>query len=122
MSGTTFKQIDVLADQPDITPAHWHILNAPRPLFGHKTWKGEFRNGVHYAGVAPDGEHAAEYLRENRMLDAVLLRFVTYEDVKLWADNHLAVNGYGMTASEFTIEECWQSYCASGAGSREVEI
>ena len=118
----TIKQIDVLADWPDIAPAGWHVFNAPRPIYGHLYWDGDFRHGKFYAAVNPAKRDAAGYIHENRDLDAVLLRFVAESDVRAWADAYLLNHGYAKDANDFTIDECWQSYCAAGAGERQVEI
>ena len=39
--------------RPADIPADWTIYNAPRPLYGHKRWQGDFRHGIFFAAVAP---------------------------------------------------------------------
>lgn len=45
----------------DLAGRGWTVYNAPRPLMGAETWTGEFRHGVFYAAVPPDGDLADEF-------------------------------------------------------------
>lgn len=58
----------------------WEIWNAPRPIYGHVQWTGEFRHGVFYAGIDPDEEYADKWRRENISLDAWKLEYVTKQE------------------------------------------
>ena len=53
------------------------LWNAPRPLYGTETYKGEFSHGVFYAVVKPDDENAERWREENRRLNAWQVEFVS---------------------------------------------
>lgn len=60
-------------------PEGWIVMNAPRPLLGTKTVKGEFECGRFYAAIDPTDPMADAYLSENVKLDARLLVAVSRE-------------------------------------------
>ena len=61
-------------------PENWIICNAPRPLYGHTTWTGDFIGGIFYAAIDPDCECASRYLHDNAELDAREIVFVTQDE------------------------------------------
>jgi hypothetical protein len=73
---------------PEEIPADWLIFNAPRPLYGDRTWIGPFCSGVFYAAVDPSGDGTAAYIKMDRELDAVLIRWVTEAEIREWADTY----------------------------------
>lgn len=68
----------------------WTIYNAPRPLYGHQIWQGEFKHGKFYAAVSPEGDpidelgDAKEFHRRNVELDGWICKWVTAEQVDAW--------------------------------------
>ena len=91
----TIPQVAVIGERPTHTPegveipAGWPIHNAPRPLYGNLTWvqpQAPFRSfGWFFAATDPaapderDARYNAEYVEENRRLDARELVFVSDE-------------------------------------------
>lgn len=67
-------------------PAGWLVFNAPRPLYGDRTWIGPFSKGVFYAAIDPTEDAAAANVEANRDLDAALIRWVTEAEIREWAD------------------------------------
>lgn len=52
-------------------PEHWLVMNAARPLLGHRLLEGgEFLAGRFYAAIDPADSMAARYAEENHKLDA----------------------------------------------------
>ena len=47
--------------RPADIPADWTFYNAPRPLYGHKRWQGDFRHGIFFAAVMPEGDPTDEF-------------------------------------------------------------
>ena len=70
-----------IGDRPSEAPAGHLIFNAPRPIYGHKDWEGDFNHGVFYAAVDPNGDRADWMIEENRSLDAWILEFRTKEQI-----------------------------------------
>lgn len=74
----TIQTRTIIAQQPAHLPApHWHIYNAPRPLYGHLTWQGEFVSGIFYAAVCDLAEDAERLTDLNRRDAAVELCYVS---------------------------------------------
>ncbi|GEM_PF-5957298 len=69
--------VSIANDQtPKDIPENWIVFNAPRPLYGHKDWQGEFGHGRFYAAVDPDGDRAAWMIEQNKSLDGWI-----YQDI-----------------------------------------
>ena len=80
-------------------PPHWTIYNAPRPLFGHMNWTGDFITGLFYAAIDPNGPGAEEDTERNRAFNAVIVNYVT--DLE-WEQ---AVTAYGQKmAADYQID------------------
>ena len=77
-------------EKPGNVPDTWEIYNAPRPLYGHVTWQGNFRHGIFYAAIDPEGDYADEYRERTLQLDGSRCVFVTVDDVEEWATNYIA--------------------------------
>jgi hypothetical protein len=60
-------------------PQEWAIHNAPRPLYGTKTWEGDFIHGIFYAAIDPADEFAPGWLKENDRNDAYELVYLSRE-------------------------------------------
>lgn len=56
-------------------------MNAPRPLMGHKEWRGDFVCGVFYVALDPTSELYVDRLEHNYRQDATILEYVTNWDV-----------------------------------------
>lgn len=73
------KKMPVIGKRPDDVPETWPVFNAPRPLYGHREWQGEFEHGVFYAAVDPDGYGAEGFIESNISLDGWLVEYWTRE-------------------------------------------
>lgn len=73
------RTVKVVAPRPEEAPEGWQIHNAPRPLFGTRTWVGTFIHGIFYAAIDPADEYAQTWIKENSSLDAYNLEFVERE-------------------------------------------
>lgn len=73
------KTIIRIADRPTDIPQNWPIHNAPRPLYGQKTWQGDFVHGVFYAAIDPTDKDSDWRIKSNEALDAYELIFMTRE-------------------------------------------
>ena len=62
----------------------WLICNAPRPIFGHVEWRGEFISGTFYAAINPAGERADAMISHNENMKAVILDYWTMKQVREW--------------------------------------
>ena len=77
--------------RPADIPADWTIYNAPRPLFGHAHWRGDFRHGIFFAAVAPEGDPADEFgdaagfHKRNRELDGHVCVWISKAEVMAFA-------------------------------------
>lgn len=69
----------VIGQRPADLPESWLIFNAPRPLWGHRSWEGDFFHGRFYAAIDPQGEDAAEMIRDNNESDAWTIEYVSEE-------------------------------------------
>ncbi|MFC1975061.1 hypothetical protein ACFLXQ_01525 [Chloroflexota bacterium] len=69
----------VVGEQPKEAPEGWIIQNAPRPLYGHETWEGDFICGVFFAAINPDMENCDNLKTFNEENGAVVLQFVSEE-------------------------------------------
>ena len=74
------KSIIRLTDRPADIPAHWPICNAPRPLYGTRTWQGDFIHGVFYAAIDPADEFSAGWLKRNEELDAYEIIYMSRDE------------------------------------------
>jgi len=54
----------------------WRVFNAPRPLLGTRTWRGDFIAGLFYAAVAADDPDRKMCLQANFDLDAIELQII----------------------------------------------
>lgn len=83
-------------DGPDnVDPATWLVYNAPRPLVGHVTWQGEFRNGIFYAAVDPTRWGADVYDDANRADDAREVDVVDRDGAVAMIAAEVKRGGYG---------------------------
>ena len=101
-------------ERPVDIPETWMIYNAPRPLYGHKRWQGDFRHGVFFAAVAPEGDpadefnDAAEYHKRNRQLDGHECVWITQADVMAYGKMKAAE--YGVDLDEFDYKDIVSSF------------
>jgi hypothetical protein len=65
----------VVGNHPENVPKDWLIFNAPRPIYGHKEWTGDFKHGVFYVGIDPSDEHAIPFIQRTHDLDGWLVRY-----------------------------------------------
>jgi len=79
MSFTSYTgRVRIVTDQPrpDDVPAHWLLMNAPRPLYG-KQIPGRGPEGAFVVAIDPADADAAWQVKENRGLDACTLVHLT---------------------------------------------
>ena len=105
-------------DIPDKIRAYlergWTVYNAPRPLYGHETWTGDFRHGVLYAAVAPEGDPADEFgdapmfHKCNQDLDGHICQIVTEADVMAYGAK--VAEEYKRNLADFDYEDIVKSY------------
>lgn len=69
--------VTVVKDRPEQAPADWLVFNAPRPIYGHAEWIGDFITGVFFTAVDPDAEEADHFIERNRQLDAKQIAYIT---------------------------------------------
>ena len=101
-------------ERPADIPADWTIYNAPRPLFGHVRWQGDFRHGVFFAAVAPEGDpadefnDAAEFHKRDRQLDGHECLWVSKAEVMAYGAQKAAE--YGIDLAEFDYPDLVTSF------------
>lgn len=73
-------------------PSNWLLMNAARPLLGHKTLGGgPFLAGRFYAAIDPSDNMAEPYVEENRKLDGHVVFYADKKDqidLILWEDKY----------------------------------
>lgn len=103
-------------------PAGWTVYNAPRPLWGHTTWRGEFVHGTFYAGVAPAGDpvdqfgDSDKFHKNNQQLDGHVVRWITRAEIVKYAK--IMCSEYGIEYDEGDYEMFAGSYIAELKGER----
>lgn len=101
----------------DLIERGWTIYNAPRPLLGHETWQGDFRHGVFFAAVAPDGDPADEFgdaphfHERNRQNDGYTCEIVSREAVMAYGVT--VAEKYRITLADVDYDDLVQSYLNS---------
>lgn len=70
----------VIGTRPTQAPHGYVIYNAPRPIYGVE-WVGDFCSGIFYTALNPEGQDYAKLHELNRQQDAVILTYVTEEEV-----------------------------------------
>lgn len=73
------KTLIRIGTRPADIPQDWPIHNAPRPLYGTKTWEGDFIHGRFYAAIDPIEEFGEGWAKRNEDLDAYELVFISWE-------------------------------------------
>jgi hypothetical protein len=76
----TLQKFSTIGERPKDVPEGWSIWNAPRPLYGHKNWQGDFLHGRFYVAVEPDGDFADRFIKENISLDAWQIEYITEDE------------------------------------------
>ena len=71
----------IIRERPALIPKNWKIMNAPRPLMGHKLWTSYFVSGVFHVALDPDKENYDEFLDFNVRQDATVLEYISRQDV-----------------------------------------
>jgi len=103
------EKIYIVGPRPKEAPEGWTVWNAPRPLYGAKTWTGEFITGRLYAAQDPgDPDPTLDYetvIEENRRLDARELVYISVAEfrrrVDEWAGPYAARMGIDLTRFDF---------------------
>lgn len=90
METENIRKFDIIGERPQDIPESWMIFNAPRPLYGHKEWQGEFEHGVFYVAVNPDEYGADGFIKENVRNDGWLAKYWSKEDAIAEAKRYLS--------------------------------
>ena len=124
MSSKETTILKVRAERPDVEQ-DWLIFNAPRPLYGHKEWQGDFLHGVFYAAVDRHGDRAAWMVRENCMLDGWILEHIDEQGDTLAEYAKGLAAQYGCTMERLfeleNDEDIWTMYM-NHHGRREISV
>lgn len=99
---------DIAAPRPEDIPAHWEVYNAPRPMYGHERWQGDFRHGIFYVAIDPEGDYADEYRQRTLQNDGHLCVWVTRDEVIEWAKGYC--EKYGIDPDCFGYQDFVTSY------------
>jgi hypothetical protein len=92
----------------------WTVYNAPRPLLGHDHWQGDFRHGVFFAAVAPEGDPADEFgdapqfHKRNRENDGHVCEIVSREAVMAYGAR--IAEKYKVTLADFSYDDIVTSF------------
>ncbi len=70
----------------------WPIYNAPRPLYGTVTWRGDFASGIFYAAIDPEDGFAHDMEDQNQALDAREMEYLTEDEACALARTYYADN------------------------------
>lgn len=71
----------IIKERPAKVPEDWIIMNAPRPLMGHKEWRGDFVSGVFYVALDSEERNYEAKFNFNQSQDAITLEYITQQDV-----------------------------------------
>lgn len=97
--GNNIKKRVVVGERPAFVLPGWIIINAPRPIYGHAHWMGEFVTGKYYAAInpiAPDAEKLYELARKD---DATVLAFIPEESAYA-RGREMLIEKYGASVPE----------------------
>jgi len=120
-----FETINLVKDRakyvPADVPADALIFNAPRPIAGTTTWKGDWLSGTFYAAVNADDPWREDWIKANRSDHAMLVYFVDEETAK--AAVREASGRYTDKYTPEMFEKHWrESYRSSfGKGAEVIE-
>jgi len=82
----------IVGNKPAEAPDGWLIFNAPRPISGHKTWRGEFVHGDFYAAIDPRADDARSLVERAVSLGAWILEYLSREQAIEMAVRAIAEN------------------------------
>lgn len=95
--GNNIKKRVVVGDRPATIPVGWIVCNAPRPIFGHVLWMGEFVTGRFYAAIDPEEPNADQLYALNCQNDATILGFIN-EDAAFERGREIIRERHGASA------------------------
>jgi len=109
------RKVELVRERPRDVPSDWRIFNAPRPLYGHMNWQGDFVSGIFYVAVNPDGEYADTFIRKNHEQDAIELVYLSQQewDNRVDAYGQMMADEYGINIEEFdrkAVEASYRNY------------
>jgi hypothetical protein len=68
----------VIAERnPDLPAPRWKVYNAPRPIYRHVLWTGDFISGRFYAAILTTQEDAWKLIELNRQNAAIELEYIS---------------------------------------------
>lgn len=111
MAKQIMDKIYIVGPRPDEAPQGWTVWNAPRPLYGARTWAGEFITGRLYAAQNPDDPDPnlpyETVVEENRRLHACELVYISAEEfrrrVDEWSGPYAEKLGIDLTEFDFLM-------------------
>jgi hypothetical protein len=115
----TATLLRILDSRPEDIPSTWLIFNAPRPLYGHKCWEGEFSSGRYYAAIDPADEWGKTYIKETIRLDGYLVEYITEDTIHAWFQAECEREGYD--AADFEWQDIRSQYF-SEQGQIKIEV
>ena len=106
------KKLTVVRHRPYQAPEGWLVFNAPRPIYGHKDWIGDFLTGVFFVAVDPEGDNAEWMIKRNTELDARLLEYMSQEEWDRQVDEYGAMMAeeHGINLEDHSRADIEQSY------------
>ncbi len=105
----------VIGTWPSDIPTSWMIFNAPRPLWGTKTWEGYFLHGIFYAAIDPADEFRERMIRDNVDNDGWVTIWLPRSYVLGWFVGYAEDNGVDIKdpfITEDIIKDCFYQYHA----------
>ena len=126
MKETIVKQI-VWSNYEELAavPSSWLIFNAPRPIYGTKVWSGPFLEGRFWCVLDPEEYDHDGVLRNNLLLQACVVRYVTAADARIWVEKW-AENEYGIDklciVTKMTDREIWAYFTRENKVTQEFTI
>lgn len=111
----------IIGTRPSNIPPSWLIFNAPRPLWGTRTWEGDFLHGVFYAAIDPDDQFAENMIRANVDDDGWLLVWVTWDYVLSWFVDYAKDNDID-PKDEFITEDVIKDCYYQNKGIEEISL
>jgi len=104
------KKIHIIDSRPAIIPRDWKIINAPRPLWGNQTWRGEFRHGIFYAGLDPNDTNHEIDIKNADNLDAWELVYWTPDKAREHLKNDPKYRDYTTMIDEMDLAQLRQAF------------
>jgi hypothetical protein len=104
------KILRIIGSRPTQAPEGWEVYNAPRPIYGTVSWTGDFRHGSFYVAIDPKDERASFMIKENNLLRAYRLEYVSKEAVIKEVEAELKAEYPDLPEKKYTEEVILQHW------------